>query len=111
MRSGRLLAEESPQTLLRLHGLVSLEDVFLKLCMKDRVGEPRAIEPTIHTISDGKPYANQGVDNPAFSHGCKKSPSAAVSVDDIDKEDTGAQKQLSPLDIVSFSTEEKLSEP
>jgi hypothetical protein len=35
MRSGRLLAEESPQNLLDNHNLTSLEDVFLKLCMKD----------------------------------------------------------------------------
>ena len=34
MRSGILLA--CPQTLLSLHGLSTLDDVFLKLCMKDR---------------------------------------------------------------------------
>ena len=35
MRSGYLLAEGSPQNLLLNHNLRSLEDVFLKLCMKD----------------------------------------------------------------------------
>jgi hypothetical protein len=35
MRSGRLLVEESPENLLGRHRLTSLEDVFLKLCMKD----------------------------------------------------------------------------
>lgn len=35
MRSGRLLVEESPENLLRDYGLSSLEDVFLKLCLKD----------------------------------------------------------------------------
>ena len=35
MRSGRLLTEESPSNLLSNHDLTSLEDVFLKLCMKD----------------------------------------------------------------------------
>ncbi|XP_057374585.1 ABC transporter G family member 23-like [Daphnia carinata] len=35
MRSGRLLAENSPENLLRSYGLCSLEDVFLQLCMKD----------------------------------------------------------------------------
>jgi hypothetical protein len=34
MRSGRLLAEESPQTLLTMYRCVSLEDVFLKLSRK-----------------------------------------------------------------------------
>ena len=34
MRSGRLLVEESPNNLLYSHGLDSLEDVFLKLCVK-----------------------------------------------------------------------------
>ena len=37
MRSGRLLAEESPDKLLAYYNLPSLEDVFLKLCMKDDV--------------------------------------------------------------------------
>lgn len=35
MRSGYLLAEGSPQSLLISHNLRSLEDVFLKLCLKD----------------------------------------------------------------------------
>ncbi|KAI5641065.1 ABC-2 family transporter protein domain-containing protein [Phthorimaea operculella] len=34
MRSGRLLAEESPQALLTMYSCVSLEDVFLKLSRK-----------------------------------------------------------------------------
>jgi hypothetical protein len=34
MRSGRLLAEESPQTLLTMYRCTSLEDVFLKLSRK-----------------------------------------------------------------------------
>lgn len=37
MRSGRLLAEDSPANLLKLHHCISLEDVFLKLCMKDKI--------------------------------------------------------------------------
>jgi hypothetical protein len=35
MRSGRLLAEESPENLLKNYGLPTLEEVFLKLCMRD----------------------------------------------------------------------------
>jgi len=34
MRSGRLLAEESPQHLLTMYGCQSLEEVFLKLSRK-----------------------------------------------------------------------------
>ena len=34
MRSGYLLAQGEPQDLLRTHNLDSLEDVFLKLCVK-----------------------------------------------------------------------------
>lgn len=34
MRSGRLLAEESPQVLLTMYGCQSLEEVFLKLSRK-----------------------------------------------------------------------------
>ena len=36
MRGGRLLAEGSPQALLQQHDKISLEEVFLKLCMGDR---------------------------------------------------------------------------
>lgn len=36
MRSGRLLVEESPDSLLNRYQLPSLEEVFLKLCIKDR---------------------------------------------------------------------------
>ena len=39
MRSGRLLAEDSPQHLLANHNLTSLEDVFLKLCMKENADQ------------------------------------------------------------------------
>ena len=35
MRSGHLLAEKSPHNLLTTYGLRSLEDVFLKLCVKE----------------------------------------------------------------------------
>lgn len=34
MRSGRLLAEESPRALLQMYNCSSLEDVFLKLSRK-----------------------------------------------------------------------------
>lgn len=36
MRSGKLLAEDSPSNLLKIHQCITLEDVFLKLCMKDK---------------------------------------------------------------------------
>ena len=57
MRSGVLLAEESPQTLLSMYGLSSLEDVFLELCMKgqlppdDRPAE-KDVALSVQTISD-----------------------------------------------------------
>ena len=35
MRAGRLLAEDRPSTLLAKYGLNTLEDVFLRLCIKD----------------------------------------------------------------------------
>lgn len=39
MRSGRLLAEESPDILMAYYNLSSLEDVFLRLCMKQSVND------------------------------------------------------------------------
>lgn len=35
MRQGRLLAEDSPDSLMAEHGMESLEEVFLKLCISD----------------------------------------------------------------------------
>ena len=35
MRHGRLLAEDCPTSLLENYGLPTLEDVFLKLCIRD----------------------------------------------------------------------------
>ncbi|EFX78467.1 ABC protein, subfamily ABCH [Daphnia pulex] len=57
MRSGHLLAEESPHNLLSLHGLSTLEDVFLKLCMKDGVGHDNpAYVQTFNNIPFGAQY-------------------------------------------------------
>ena len=57
MRSGRLLAEDSPQNLLAMHNMSSLEDVFLKLCMKNDVDDEYS-EPlspsTSMTVSDSR---------------------------------------------------------
>lgn len=35
MRHGKILAENSPDELMQIHGLTNLEDVFLKLCVTD----------------------------------------------------------------------------
>jgi len=127
MRSGILLAEECPQTLLSLHGLSSLEDVFLKLCMKDRMPPNhrlagKGVAPLVQTISDGKAQgapdsaatADGGVDNPAFiqqEHLHSSSSSATTddaSSDGKDEDDDGEMahngnannKALSQLSIV-----------
>nr|QST15012.1 ABCH-like protein [Diaphanosoma celebensis] len=129
MRSGHLLAEESPQALLSLHNMSSLEDVFLKLCMKDRMPSKRlpgaGVAPIVQTISDGKTSAgieangavtDGGVDNPAFLqqenlHSSASSSSATddASSDGKDDEDDGEMandgnvannKALSQLSIV-----------
>ena len=70
MRSGRLLAEESPQNLLRKYQLRSLEEVFLKLCMKD--GNSKKTETANVTKTDNvvvrvphPPFG--GFDNQAFN--------------------------------------------
>lgn len=46
MRSGRLLAEDSPLNLLKIHSCLSLEDVFLKLCMKDKTVTNNLLPPS-----------------------------------------------------------------
>lgn len=38
MRSGKFLAEESPRKLMEMHGMDTLEDVFLKLSKRQNLG-------------------------------------------------------------------------
>jgi len=51
MRSGRLLTEDTPQNLLAIHEMSSLEDVFLKLCMKSDLSCDGNAPITIPSIS------------------------------------------------------------
>lgn len=76
MRSGRLLAEESPDTLLAQYNLPTLEDVFLKLCMKDDV-ENRDEDRTEIVATPVRPVTLHAARtaqlpgsyvNPAFNH-------------------------------------------
>lgn len=72
MRSGRLLAEESPENLLKDYRLPTLEDVFLKLCMKDVDNKDDAgLKATCSSMTDNKASRKQehygGHDNMAFN--------------------------------------------
>jgi hypothetical protein len=49
MRSGRLLVEESPENLLNSYRLPSLEEVFLKICIRD--GVKNRVEQRIGVVS------------------------------------------------------------
>lgn len=116
MRSGHLLAEESPTNLLSLHGMESLEDVFLKLCMKD-VQNRKSAMPVVATLSgsgktypaiaQGQPVGVQqavvsGHDNPAFArdHSGIDITTADIDHGDNTDEDTD-HKNLAQLSIVS----------
>lgn len=71
MRSGRLLAQESPDNLLRNYGIDSLEEVFLKLCMKD--GNNKRHEPVTNAVTSSNTVTRiskieGGHDNKAFNH-------------------------------------------
>ena len=59
MRSGSLLAEDSPQNLLNKHNLVSLEDVFLKLCMKQQVEDEDSSVVRLATTSTNSNKSSQ----------------------------------------------------
>lgn len=50
MRSGRLLAEESPQTLLTMYRCSNLEDVFLKLSRKQGASNNELAELNIRYV-------------------------------------------------------------
>ncbi|EFX70380.1 ABC protein, subfamily ABCH [Daphnia pulex] len=91
MRSGRLLAEESPDTLLANYNLPTLEDVFLKLCMKDDV-ENRDEDRTEIVATPVRPVTLHAARtaqlpgsyvNPAFNH----------SASQLDVSETGITRQ------------------
>lgn len=91
MRSGRLLAEESPENLLTNYNLSSLEAVFLKLCMKDEGKdqdrqEPELLERTVSSSSMRRNVArpqqtSSGHDNMAFERGTSQSDISEIGVD------------------------------
>lgn len=68
MRSGHLLAEESPQNLLINHGLRTLEEVFLKLSRTERAKKHGALTASGRAVrpSDPSQQEDRGHDNPAF---------------------------------------------
>lgn len=72
MRSGRLLAEESPKNLLRIYGIKSLEDVFLKLCMKDNDTKETDNTTNGDNLTNAIPRVGRvnmvGHENKAFNH-------------------------------------------
>ena len=66
MRSGHLLAEDSPHNLLTLHGLGSLEEVFLKLSTKERAKKHLALSASGRPVAPIELPEEQGHDNAAF---------------------------------------------
>ncbi|EFX71377.1 ABC protein, subfamily ABCH [Daphnia pulex] len=68
MRSGHLLAEESPQNLLASHGLRTLEEVFLKLSRTERAKKHGALTASGRPVRPADPSQpeDRGHDNPAF---------------------------------------------
>lgn len=89
MRSGRLLAEESPEHLLRIYNLSSLENVFLKLCMKDEGTDQEASAPLERSASSRivrrNPARDQqqpavGHDNMAFERTTSQSDVSEMSI-------------------------------
>lgn len=68
MRSGHLLAEESPQNLLTLHGLNTLEEVFLKLSSKEHAKKHGALTASGRAVRpiETSQQEDHGHDNAAF---------------------------------------------
>lgn len=103
MRSGRLLAEESPDNLLRNYRLPSLEEVFLKLCMKDdgenRTEPSQAIENctngTLRSVT-GTRQPVGGHTNLAFDH--STSQTNITEIDTIENHCNSNESSISPAD-------------
>lgn len=67
MRSGRLLAEESPQALLHMYGCQNLEEVFLKLSREQGqavASDPLALKGNISMAALA--FGSKGKDNPVY---------------------------------------------
>jgi hypothetical protein len=85
MRSGRLLAEESPENLLKNYGLPTLEEVFLKLCMRD--GSYKVKDAVVKApISKEKSYTTSqnhlgGHENMAFNYSISQFDVSQVGVE------------------------------
>ena len=89
----------------------NLEDVFLKLCMKDVGAGKHATAPVVSTISNGHAYPAigqpDGHDNPVFAQSYGANPDAITSAAaDIDhhhanEDDDEEHKNLAQLSIVS----------
>ncbi|KAL4229119.1 hypothetical protein ACF0H5_012158 [Mactra antiquata] len=48
MRNGRILAEEEPLKIIEKYQMMSLENVFLKLCQADKKGTPTDLQDSVH---------------------------------------------------------------
>lgn len=53
MRGGRLLAEDSPELLMKKHNATLLEDIVLKLCLQDNTDEDAESNSSDSTTTDG----------------------------------------------------------
>ncbi|ODM97298.1 ABC transporter G family member 23 [Orchesella cincta] len=69
MRNGKLLAEKSPDALLKEHKATLLEDIVLQLCRKDQglllagdtVDDPRKVDPVTATLSEISFYSKRKI--------------------------------------------------
>ena len=92
MRSGHLLAEESPQNLLANHGLRTLEEVFLKLSRTEREKKHGALTASGRALRPADPsQEDRGHDNPAF----------ICTADNPDATSTGTQNNRINISVVS----------
>ena len=104
MRFGRLLVEESPHDLLTLHGLPSLDEVFLKLIKN--ISDSDMKQPVVYTSSDNTDiYPSRSFDNPVFK--CDSAGSVSIPLencDDISKGGVQHQKVSSEFaNVIHFS--------
>ncbi|KAK3590643.1 hypothetical protein CHS0354_013676 [Potamilus streckersoni] len=69
MRSGRLLAEEAPDTLLHQNHMDSLESVFLELCREDKNEDNTQDNVTVNKKNQGQDCSRDNDDEPLLDAG------------------------------------------
>lgn len=109
MRSGRLLAEKSPEALLQEYNTNLLEDIVLKLCKNDTMGVTETVSNAVNKPNDNDPVA-QAIEEISFQSQARLSITAANNPNNVNdgaarfRNTNPNNKAITETDIPKVST-------